>query len=198
MIIGLFGSKRFQPWYEMWAEALTDSRHIIFGSQAYKNYDTNYSLLEEKNILDKLSLYKIQKCDIIFVLNVFAYIGDDTLEQINNAILLDKEVIFLESWAQGNGIRTHYHTRQYVDIAKKYNVFGKYSPIDTFGFRSPYNLLPSDDSMYDYKYSIEPSDSILYEKNRSDILNKLDNYQKKIFAKHLNKNITDYFPISKF
>jgi len=198
MIIGLFGSRRFQPWYEMWTEALTDSRHIIFGSQAYKNYDTNYSILEKKNILDKLSLYKIQKCDIIFVLNVFAYIGDDTLEEINNSILLDKEIIFLESWAQGNGIKIHLHNKQYVDVAEKYKVFNKYSPIDTFGFMSPYNLLPPDDFMYDYKYSIESSNSIIYEKNRSDILNKLNNYQEKIFEEDLNNHITNCFPVSTF
>ncbi len=144
MIITLCGSARFEPWFHIWNEVLTLSGHTVFSLACFpsqKGKKTWYSQ-EEKSQLDKAHLRKIDASDAILILNVFAYLGDSTLNEIAYARKLKKKLYALESWGKGNGIGSN-HYPSVRRAATKYNVcIG--SPIDTMSptFKYPYDLLP--------------------------------------------------------
>jgi hypothetical protein len=146
MIITLCGSARFEPWYLAWNEALSFSGRAVFSLASLDHYQgmSGYSL-EEKQVLDEVQRLKIRASDGIAVLNVFAYIGDSTLEAIRYARAEGKQTYFLESWGEGNGIgRGHFAhvqaTRDVYGVPREYG-----SPISTvMDHRRPsiWDLLP--------------------------------------------------------
>ena len=113
MIITLIGSRRFEPWFLLWREVLELAGHEI-------NND-------------------ISQCDYLMLLNKFAYIGETGMTGLYDATKLNKTIIALESWEKENGIN-HMHFQEAQDAAKKYNVCGKISPIDTYKFKDPYSV----------------------------------------------------------
>lgn len=129
MIITLIGSKRFQPWFDMWKKVLRLHEHIVYVMPHFNKRSSQSDLVNE--IL-------IRKSDAIMLLNKFAYIGQNTMDELAYAIELNKIIIALESWKNGNGI-DHKHFKEVQEAAKQYDVWGKMSPINTFNFMDPYN-----------------------------------------------------------
>lgn len=60
----------------------------------YKKY--NSCTIEQIKILDKIQKYKINLCDILFVINVNGYVGKKTKEEILYAKNLNKKIQYLE------------------------------------------------------------------------------------------------------
>jgi len=140
MVITLCGSSRFEPWFHMWNEALGLSGHASFGLSFYSSYhklnDLPYTSKEMK-LFDKAHIKKIEASDAILILNVFAYIGESTKNSFILASDLGKKVYFLESWGEGHGIGST-HRNEYVMAAKRYNVYGHKSVMDTSSYHSPW------------------------------------------------------------
>ena len=130
MIITLIGSKRFEPWFSIWQEVLTLHNHTIH-IMSIKSDMINENKLKWLN--DTISI-----SDAIMVLNKFAYTGEDTMDELKYAIELNKTIIALESWGNGNGIDSK-HFKEVQDSAKQYDVYGIMSPIDTYKFMHPYH-----------------------------------------------------------
>ncbi len=93
MIITLIGSKRFQPWFDMWQEVLNLTGH------------TTHIMISFDNIMlgkNKRNAYfindTIKSSDAVMLINQFAYIGEQTLKELNYAIELNKTIIALDSW----------------------------------------------------------------------------------------------------
>jgi len=148
VIITLCGSARFEKHFHVWDEILTLSGHAVFSLGVYPSQkgSKEWHTDQEKEILDKTHLKKIQASEAIFVLNAFAYIGESTLKEIEFARQKEKKLFALESWGRGNGIgSTHY--RSHREAAIKYGVYGQMSPISTTfpGFREPWDILPEYD-----------------------------------------------------
>jgi hypothetical protein len=133
MIITLCGSARFEPWFHAWNEALSLSGHCVFGLGVYPSHKgtKDWYTLEEKNILDLVHQDKITVSRAILVLNVFAYIGESTLNEIAFARANSTETYFLESWGRGLGIGDDHfeHIQAARDLYRVPRGFG--SPIVT-------------------------------------------------------------------
>lgn len=128
MIITLCGSAKFEPHFKVWNEVLTLAGHVVFTLSVYpsdKSGVKTWYTDQEKEVLDRAHLMKIDASDAVLILNRFGYIGSSTLNEISYAKGVGKEVYVLESWGRGLGI-------------------GCASPIDTTtrsGFRYAYDLL---------------------------------------------------------
>ena len=133
MIITLCGSARFEAWYHAWNEALCLSGHCVFGLAAYPSMhagEKEWYSKRQKAVLDNVHKAKIAASGAIVVLNVFAYVGESTLSEIEWARMLDKDVYFLESWGFGLGIGGR-HVQSAQDAVKKFDIPDGYgSPID--------------------------------------------------------------------
>jgi len=161
MIITLCGSARFEPWFHAWNEALSLSGHVVFSLAAYPSqYEgvKEWYTKEEKAVLDAVHKGKIDVSHAILVLNVFAYIGESTLSEIEHArrgerwrdasdrALPLKTTYFLESWGEGNGIGGNHFEHIQKAAFEKFGVprnFG--SPIRTATSNTcpdPWGLLP--------------------------------------------------------
>ena len=148
MIITLCGSARFEAWFHMWNEALTLVGHCVFGLGSYPSMHPNdggkdWYTPDQKRALDKVHFDKIDASDGVLFLNVFAYMGESTLRELDRANKLKKEVYFLESWGRGRGIGgNHYQCVQ--DAFARFGCHGG-SPVDTMssfgGYRSVWDLL---------------------------------------------------------
>ncbi len=107
MIITLCGSARFEPWFHAWNEALSLAGHCVFGLAAYPSQHDGtkeWYTQQQKEIIDAVHLGKIATSHAVLVLNVFAYIGESTLKEIEYALSKGKETYFLESWGAGYGL----------------------------------------------------------------------------------------------
>ncbi len=141
VIVTLCGSGRFEPWFHMWIEALGHAGHPAFGLSSYPSMNggvKDHHEPERKVALDKLHFAKIAASDAILVLNVMAYIGESTMNELREAERLGKRIFMLESWGKGLGIGgTHYEFIRRA--ARRFGVWGMYSPIDTMHYRSPFD-----------------------------------------------------------
>jgi hypothetical protein len=137
VIITLCGSSRFEPWFRVWNTALGLAGHVPLGLCGYPSefdgqkewYDT-----AQKAMLDSVHRTKIMMSDAVLVLNVFAYIGESTLREIEQAQGQKKELYFLESWGEGCGIGPM-HASALRNAAWRFNVPNHASPIDTSKYR---------------------------------------------------------------
>lgn len=128
MVVTMIGSARFEPWFRIWNEALTRAGHNVFGPSAKP-------CAAVKAIGSSVSTLQIAASDAVLVMNVFAYVGETTLQEIAEAHRLGKRVFTLESWGVGNGIgRNHY---QRVQDATKHAY-----PVGWYGSRAPDRQLP--------------------------------------------------------
>ena len=146
MIITLCGSAKFEHVFHAWNEVLTLSGHTVFGLAVYpsnKKKNKNWYTPQEKELLDKAHLQKIDASDAVMVLNKHAYIGESTMREIEYAKKHKKKLYALESWGKGLGV-SYGHEEAYQQSAKKYGALHFKSPIDTFYpfFSDPWSLLP--------------------------------------------------------
>lgn len=133
LIITLCGSARFEPWFHAWTEALGLAGHAVFGLCAWPSRhggEKNWYTPEQKKMLDLVHFNKISASHAIVVLNVFAYLGESTLNEIAFARKQGKDIYFLQGWGKGCGIGPS-HTEAYRAAADYYGVYGFGSPICT-------------------------------------------------------------------
>lgn len=139
MIITLCGSARFEPWFHMWNEVLGLSGIPCFGLSAYPSQKVegkDWYTEAQKIRLDETHRNKIACSTGILVLNVFGYIGESTMREIEFARANEKRTYFLESWGKGCGVGSLHNSL--VRMSKeKYGIPRNYmSPIDTFECQS--------------------------------------------------------------
>ncbi len=147
MKITLCGSARFEEYFKFWNEMLSLYGHTVYTLSVYpsqKEEGKDWYNEEEKKTLDQVHLDKISNSDAILVLNVFAYLGESTLKEIEFARNSGKEVFFLESWGINNGISRYSHYDYLCDLSESFGVPSNFtSPINTHKDRqvhSPYLL----------------------------------------------------------
>lgn len=134
MIITLCGSARFESWFHVWNKVLTLSGHTVFSLTAFPSIEGErvWYTPEQKAELDKAHFRKIDASDAIVVLNVMAYLGESTLNEIEHARKRRVTTYFLQSWGEGCGI-TGNHTLEWRRMANRLlGHVGYGSPIDTF------------------------------------------------------------------
>jgi hypothetical protein len=96
-VITLCGSTKFKELFIAEAKRLTLEGNIVisvglFGHSGDKEaFDFN-----TKEMLDDIHKEKIRMSDTIYVINPNGYIGESTMNEIKYAILLNKEIIYLE------------------------------------------------------------------------------------------------------
>ena len=116
MVVTMIGSARFEPWFRIWNEALTRAGHNVFGPSAKP-----CAAAKVIGPSAGVSTLQIAASDAVLVLNVFAYVGETTLQEIAEAHRLGKRVYTLESWGVGHGIN-YCHFQYAQDAARKYGV----------------------------------------------------------------------------
>jgi len=102
-VITLCGSTRFRKEFEDINAKLTLEGNVVlsvglFGKTIHDHdKDNNIPILDiQKELLDKIHKHKIKISDSVFVINKNGYIGESTNSEIEYAIKLGKEVIYLE------------------------------------------------------------------------------------------------------
>jgi len=113
-VITLCGSTKFKELFIAEAKRLTLEGNIVisvglFGHSGDKEaFDFN-----TKEMLDDIHKEKIRMSDTIYVINPNGYIGESTMNEIKYAILLNKEIIYLE---------TNAYEPIYVELPKSFIV----------------------------------------------------------------------------
>ena len=100
--ITLCGSTRFKDLFDEWNMKLTLQGYAVFscGCWFQQKGDTCKNLPEidepTKLMLDSIHKEKIRRLDAVFILNKGGYIGKSTQSELDYAIKLGKEVMYLE------------------------------------------------------------------------------------------------------
>jgi hypothetical protein len=138
----LIGSRRFEPWFEIWGEALRRAGHKPWQlPNPEDGYVRERDENEKKRAQGVLS-WQLQQVNTVLLINPFGYIGDSTRE-ILRIFTLDyaenSRVRCLEHWGAGSkGIASSNLTASYLQIPPTYS-----TPISTLSYANPYtgNLL---------------------------------------------------------
>jgi len=146
MIITLCGSARFETWFHIWNQALGLAGHASFGLCSYpSDHDgqKDWYTSQDKKILDEVHFAKIKASDAVLILNVFAYLGESTLNEIKYSMSLGKRILFLESWGEGCGIDWKHDAKAFGTVrrgARRFGISESYrSPMNTSAFKSPWD-----------------------------------------------------------
>lgn len=140
MIVTLCGSARFEGWFHLWNRVLSLAGHSVFGLSSYPSQNSgikDWYTPEDKTVLDDVHKNKIAASDAILVLNVFAYIGESTLSEIEHAHKISRRephvtrprIYMLQSWGKGCGVGNN-HSELYRGAAEGLGVAGARSPIE--------------------------------------------------------------------
>ena len=146
MKITLCGSARFEGHFKLWNEVLSLAGHLVYSLSVYpsdKAGQKTWYTEDEKIILDRVHKDKIDASDAVLILNVFGYVGQSTLGEIEFARNKKKELFALESWGKGNGISAE-HFGDFRQACWKLIPEYKGSVIDSTsaaGFAYPFDLL---------------------------------------------------------
>lgn len=95
-VVTLCGSTRFKQAYLEAEDVLERQGVAVFTVGSFMHADGLEFTDEQKEVLDALHLFKIDKSDSILVLNVGGYIGDSTRREIRYALAHGKRVEYLE------------------------------------------------------------------------------------------------------
>lgn len=137
MIIALIGSARFEDWYRVWEEELAVAGNLALGLPASPARYVELGERERKAVSD-VRTAQLQVCDAVLLLNVFAYIGEETLAQLEVARSARRTIYALESWGQGCGSVGWKNKPGYVVARRGYGISDTFSsPIDTMESRDP-------------------------------------------------------------
>jgi len=97
MKITLCGSTKFKKEFEEWNRKLTLAGHVVYSVSCFGHADNLEFTKEEKKRLDRIHSMKILESDYIFVLDIDNYIGESTQNEIEWALLNNKEVFYQSS-----------------------------------------------------------------------------------------------------
>ena len=93
--ICLIGSTKFEELFRKLEVQLSIEGYLVFSPLVYNQSGNNPECGEEvKQILDHEAELKINKSDIVFVVDKDGYIGNSTKKQLDHAILLNKPVLY--------------------------------------------------------------------------------------------------------
>lgn len=107
-LITLCGSTKFKAAFEEWNVKLTMQEAVVLSIVIPSHsYGLAWST-EEKQMLDKMHLAKIDLSDEIFVLDVGGYIGESTAREIAHAKAAGKAVRYLSAeqpeWKEADAV----------------------------------------------------------------------------------------------
>jgi hypothetical protein len=94
-VITLCGSTRFKDDFERINKMLTLSGNIVISVGCY-GHSGDVFTEEQKIMLDDIHKRKIDMADAIYVINKDGYIGASTRSEIQYAMKLGKQIIFME------------------------------------------------------------------------------------------------------
>ena len=94
-IVCLCGSTRFRQEYEAANSRETLAGKIVLSVGCYGHAEGTPLSAQQKEMLDRLHLAKIDLADEILVLNAGGYIGSSTRNEINHACATGKRVRYL-------------------------------------------------------------------------------------------------------
>lgn len=107
-VITLCGSTRFKVAYQEWNARLTLAGNVVFSVAMWSHSDVMKPTDDQKILLDKIHLEKIDRSDEIFVLDVGKYIGESTRREIAHAEKTGKRVRYLSvehpSWTDDDAV----------------------------------------------------------------------------------------------
>jgi len=110
LVVTLCGSTRFKKEYQEWNRRLTLEGHVVLSVAWFAHADGPEPTVEQKELLDRIHLRKIDLSQAIFVFDVEGYIGQSTRREIDYAyghgklvrylseILEAEESGFAEAW----------------------------------------------------------------------------------------------------
>jgi len=102
--ITLCGSTRFKRAWLEWNARLTLEGNVVFSVALWSHAQPVPVTLEQKELLDRVHLTKIDRSQEVFVLDVGGYIGDSTRREIMHAEATGKRVRYLSreypGWAE--------------------------------------------------------------------------------------------------
>ena len=94
-VITLCGSTRFKDDFERINKELTLAGNIVISVGAFGHADDTFTE-EQKVMLDDIHKRKIDMADAIYVINKDGYIGSSTKSEIQYALRLGKQIIYME------------------------------------------------------------------------------------------------------
>jgi hypothetical protein len=94
MIYTLCGSTKFKKEFEEINLDLTLQGHVVITVAAFGHADNKKFTLEQKTLLDRIHIQKIDIADAIYVIDVGGYIGESTTREIAHAIATGKRIYF--------------------------------------------------------------------------------------------------------
>lgn len=123
-IIMLAGSSRFKVAFEQISEALALQGKIVLGKHVYKPGDEWQMTEGAKDMIHAVQFRMVDLASRVHVVNVDAYIGQDTYNVIRYAIRIDRLVTFQEPSVRlltkdGQAVTTHHFmqgTRRRVEF----------------------------------------------------------------------------------
>lgn len=107
MKITLCGSTKFKKEFEEWNRKLTMAGHIVYSVSCFGHADNIPHTEEEKKHLDRIHFMKILNSGAIFVINKDYYVDESTKNEINWALLNNKEVFNMSSIKDREVLRTY-------------------------------------------------------------------------------------------
>lgn len=86
-VITLCGSSRFEPLFLAWKEVLSLAGHLVFDLASYPSQRPAAEVYPTwmKEELDAVYFEKISRSDIVLFLNVFGYMGESSLRELEHA-----------------------------------------------------------------------------------------------------------------
>ena len=94
-VITLCGSTRFKDDFERINKELTLAGNIVISVGAFGHAGDTFTE-EQKVMLDDIHKRKIDMADAIYVINKNGYIGSSTKSEIQYALRLGKQIIYME------------------------------------------------------------------------------------------------------
>ncbi|MBQ8131994.1 MAG: hypothetical protein IJ193_05845 [Bacilli bacterium] len=94
-VICLIGSTKYESLFRELEEKFSIAGYLVFSPLVYNQSGINPECGEKvKEILDHEAELKINKSDIVFVVDQDGYIGSSTRKQLDHALLLNKPVFY--------------------------------------------------------------------------------------------------------
>ncbi len=94
-VICLIGSTKYESLFRKLEEDFSLAGYLVFSPLVYTQSGNNPKCgIDKKEILDREAELKIQKSDLVFVVDQDGYIGSSTRKQLNHALLLNKPVFY--------------------------------------------------------------------------------------------------------
>ena len=96
-VITLIGSTRFKEYFEKVATNLTLNGYIVLPLTAFSNYNQIQLSDSTTEMLKDMIRKKIDISDEVYVVNPDGYIDEDTMNEIEYTLDLNKKVTFMSS-----------------------------------------------------------------------------------------------------